>query len=60
VDLGVKLKLGEDAAKSIPALQEALKAKDAAILQTRRDSAIQLALSTSLESSHTQKQTHSL
>lgn len=43
-ELGSKLKMGEDAAKTIASLQDALKAKDAAILQTRRDSAIQLAL----------------
>lgn len=42
--LNTKLKAGEDAGKSIAALQEQLKAKDAAILAGRKDAAIQLAL----------------
>lgn len=43
--LNAKLKAGEDAAKSITDLQEQLKQKDSAVLQARKDAAIQVALS---------------
>ena len=43
--LNAKLKAGEDAAKSITDLQEQLKQKDTAVLQARKDAAVQVALS---------------
>lgn len=43
--LNAKLKAGEDAAKSVADLQEQLKAKDSAVLQARKDAAVQVALS---------------
>lgn len=43
-DLGAKVKAGEGAEKSIADLQEQLKQKDTAILATRKEAAVQVAL----------------